>query len=111
MRLGKFKEGVAVYKQILKNNFPGEEIILDQIYHFNEQDFLKNNPDEIWSYFIIGFLKHKKEGELISSVEYFEKFLRNPNAIKYPLLVEEAKICMKEIDNKKYFPPDTSITQ
>lgn len=111
MRLGKFKDGIRVYKQILKNNFPGEKIILDKIYHFNEHDFLKDNPDEIWSYFIIGYLKHKKEGESISSVEYFENFLKNPNAIKYPLLVEEAKICMKEIDDKKYFPPDASITQ
>ncbi len=109
MRLGKFKDGIRIYKQILNNSFPGEKIILVQIYNFNEHDFVKNNPDEIWSHFIIGYLKHKKGNESISSIEYFEKFLKNPNAKKYPLLVEEAKACMKEIDDKKYFPPDSSI--
>lgn len=107
MRLGKFKDGIRVYKQIFKNNFPGEEITLGQVYDFNENKFLKNNPDEIWSYFIMGYLKYRKEEKPISSIEYFEKFLKNPNSIKYPLLVEEAKTCLKEIDDKQYFPPDS----
>jgi tetratricopeptide (TPR) repeat protein len=109
MRLGRFKDGIRIYKQILKNSFLGEEIILVQIYNFNENDFLKNNPNEIWSYFIIAYLKHKKGNESIAAIEYFEKFLKNPNAAKYPLLVEEAKACIKEIDDKKYFPSDSSL--
>ncbi len=60
--------------------------ILAQVFAFNLEQ-LQIQPDFYESYFIIGYLKYFKEGNLGEALEHFEKFLKRAGKIKkYRLL-------------------------
>lgn len=98
MYLEKYDKAVKVYKKIIENSYPGEESILKEVYIFNEK-ILENNPEKIQLYFILGYLKYKKDSNYPEAYDYFEKFLSKANN-KYDFLIEKAKSYKAELEQK-----------
>lgn len=91
MYMEKFDNALKVYKKIVNTSYIGEENTLVEIYKFNE-DFLEKHPEKIQSYFIIGYLKYKKESNYPDGLEYFEKFISaSDSQDKYSLLRKKAE--------------------
>lgn len=100
MYLEKFDEALKIYKKILENTYPNEDITLKEIFTFNE-NFLKAFPDKIQSYFIIGYLKYKKELNYPEALRNFEIFLdKSKNDQKLKVLSERAMSYKAELEQK-----------
>jgi len=65
---------------------------------FNEK-ILKSNPEKIQLYFILGYLKYKKDSNYPEAYDYFEIFLSKANN-KYDFLIEKAKSYKAELEQK-----------
>ena len=74
MYLGRFDKAIVVYNQIAEYSYETEPFTLAQVYSFNE-NLLKREPDKIQSYYILGLLKYRKDGNLPHALEYFETFI------------------------------------
>lgn len=97
MYMEKFEKALEVYSKIINISYDGEENVLKEIYEFN-QDFLKKHSEKIQSYFIIGYLKYKKESNYPDGLEYLEKFISVSNSQdKYRLLREKAEEYRREL--------------
>lgn len=97
MYLERFEEALKVYREIALTSYPGEEMALAEIYKFN-QVFLIKHPEKIQSYFIIGYLKFKKELNYPDGLVNMEKFLDSIGTQeKYDLLRAEAEKCQREL--------------
>jgi len=97
MYMERFDEALKVYNKIAEISYIGEENILIEIYKFNE-GFLKNHPDKIQSYFIIGFLKFKKELNYPDALEYLERFISESSSQdKYRILRDKAEEYDREL--------------
>jgi len=95
----KFDDALKVYEKIAKTSFLNEENILLEIYKFNE-DLLVKEPERIQSYFIIGFLKYKKESNYPDALDNLEKFLsKSVGKDKYQILRDRAETYEKELKN------------
>jgi tetratricopeptide (TPR) repeat protein len=91
MYMERFNDALKVYYKIAETSYIGEENILVEIYRFNET-FLEKHPDKIQSYFIMGFLKYKKELNYPGGLEYLEKFISaSVSDGKYRILNDKAK--------------------
>ncbi len=78
----------------------GEENTLIEIYEFNEK-ILKKEPKKIQSYFIIGFLKYKKESNYPDALVYLEKFISaSASQNKYQILRDKAEEYQRELKKK-----------
>jgi len=98
MYLEKYDKAVKVYKKIIKNSYPSEELTLKEVFIFNEK-ILKNNPEKIQLYFILGYLKYKKDSNYPEAYDYFEKFLSKANN-KHDFLIEKAKSYKAELEQE-----------
>ena len=98
MYLEKYDKAVKVYKKIVENSYPDEESTLKEIYIFIEK-ILKNNPEKIQLYFVLGYIKYKKDSNYPEAYDYFEKFLSKANN-KYDFLIEKAKSYKAELEQK-----------
>lgn len=98
MYLEKYDKAVKIYKKIIENSYPNEELTLKEVYIFNEK-ILENNPEKIQLYFILGYLKYKKDSNYPEAYDYFEKFLSKANN-KYDFLIEKAKSYKAELEQK-----------
>jgi len=99
MYLEKYDKAVKIYKKIIENSYPNEELTLKEVYIFNEK-ILKNNPEKIQLYFILGYLKYKKDSNYPEAYDYFEKFLSKATNNKYDFLIEKAKSYKAELEQK-----------
>lgn len=96
----KFSEALKHYRQIAKSKtYNGEERILLEVYDFN-QKFVQNNPDKIWSYFILGYLKWKRSHSNTDAERFFRNFLDAAEGkMQYQDLVNESEsFYINEID-------------
>lgn len=97
MYLEQFDKALEVYYEIENNSYDGEEFSLSQVYNFN-LSFIENNPDKIQSYFILGFLKLKKDGNYPESLELFTMFIKSAkDQKKYERLIELSNNYLKDI--------------
>ena len=97
MYMERFEEALKVYETIATTSFIAEHNILIEIYKFNE-DFLKKDPKRIQSYFIIGFLKYKKDSNYPDALDYFERFISaSKSQDKYRILSDKAEIYREEL--------------
>ena len=95
----RFDEALKVYEGIIDNSYFNEENTLVEIYKFNE-DFLKEHPKMIQSYFILGFLKYKKDLNYPAALEHFDKFIaESVSQPKYLVLRSRAEEYQKELKN------------
>lgn len=105
MYLEKFDEAIKLYNAIEKKTFKEEHTILAQVFMFNNSQ-IKVDPKFYQSWFILGFLKLKKEKNYPEALEYFDIFLQNAEGIrKYKPLIESARnhknFLMKEMNLNK----------
>jgi tetratricopeptide (TPR) repeat protein len=99
MYMEKFDDALKVYEKITKTVFLNEGNILLEIYKFNEE-FLGKEPGMIQSYFIIGFLKYKKDSNYPDALDNLEKFLsKSEGKDKYRILRERTETYVKELKN------------
>ena len=98
MYLEKYDKAVKVYKKIIENSYPGEESTLKEVYIFIE-NILKNNPDKIQLYFVLGYLKYRKDSNYPEAYDYFEKFLSKANN-NYDFLIVKVKSYKAELEHK-----------
>ncbi len=97
MYMERFDEALKVYYKIAETSYIGEENTLDEIYKFNEE-FLKTHPEKIQSYFIIGFLKYKKDLNYPDALGYLERFIsESTSQDKYRILNDKAQEYVKEL--------------
>lgn len=97
MYMERFPEALRVYDKIINTSFINEKAVLLQIYKFNK-DFLKKHPEKIQSYFIIGFLKYKKDLNYPEGLEYLEKFIsESTSKDKYRILKDNAEVYHREL--------------
>ena len=61
MYLERFDEALALYKDIERIEFPGEDRVLSEVLDFNKS-IITGSPRFYQSYFILGFLYLKKKG-------------------------------------------------
>lgn len=100
MYMEDFDSALKVYKDIANVSYQGEEQTLTQIYDFN-LDILRKHPKKVQSYFIIGFLKYRKESNCPSALEYFNKFLaKSKSDKKYSILRKKAVDYQERIKKK-----------
>ena len=91
MYMERFDKALKVYYKIADTSYVSEENTLIDIYKFNEE-FLQRYPEKIQSYFIIGFLKYKKESNYPDALEYFERFISaSASQDKYRILRDKAE--------------------
>ncbi len=98
MYLEKYDKAVKVYKKIIENSYPGEESTLKEVYEFND-NILKNNPEKVQLFFVLGYLKYKKDSNYPEAYDYFEEFLSKANN-KYDFLIEKAISYKAELEQK-----------
>lgn len=99
MYLEKFDRALSVYHEIVRNSFEGEEGILSQVYDFNAQ-LIQREPEKIQSYFILGFLKYKKEQNYPEALEYFQSFLDGAQSEdKFRSLINVAHSYKKQLES------------
>lgn len=97
MYMEKFEEALRVYEKIASTSFINEQNILIEIYAFNDE-LLKKEPSKVQSYFIIGFLKYKKESNYPGAWDYLDKFLlKSESDSKYRILRERAQTYKEEL--------------
>jgi len=97
MYMERFEEALKVYEKISNTSYLNEENILLEIYKFNEE-LLKKEPGKIQSYYILGFLKYKKDSNYPDSLDNFEKFLsKSASQEKYGILNEKAEKWKEEL--------------
>ena len=97
MYMERFPEALRVYDRIINTSFIDEESILVEIYKFNK-NFLEKHPEKIQSYFIIGFLKYKKDLNYPEGLEYLEKFIsESMSKDKYRILKDNAEVYCREL--------------
>jgi len=97
MYMERFEDALKVYEKIATTSFINEQNILLEIYKFNE-DSLKKESNRVQSYFIIGFLKYRKDSNYPDALDYFEKFLsKSDTQDKYRILREKAEIYKEEL--------------
>jgi tetratricopeptide (TPR) repeat protein len=105
MYRGKYGEALKVYNQIInpRNAYEEEINILNQVYEYNEK-YAQVIPDKPWPYFIIGFLKCKKEESAeVEGYEFLEKFLKGAKGKpEYKELVDVAQSCVTAIKKDKW---------
>lgn len=100
MYLEEFKKALLVYKKIIKNKYKGEALTVEEVCNFNN-NYLKTNPKNIQSLFILGLLKYKKQSNYPEALIYFEKFLDQANnQKKFEILIRETKNYQKELEEK-----------
>jgi tetratricopeptide (TPR) repeat protein len=101
MHLEQFDKALALYREISKYQYEGEEVTLSEVYKFNEEH-LQQHPEKIQSHFIIGYLKFKKSGNLGEALDFLEAFLieAQRKGGKYKNLVREATVCLNQIKQK-----------
>jgi len=97
MYLEKFEQALAVYRVISEYRYDGEEFILNDVYQFNE-DFIRQNPDQIQSLFILGYLKYKKDSNYAEAYSWFEKFLNKASPAKHQVLIQDAVSYKTELE-------------
>lgn len=98
MYLQKYEKAIKVYKKIIEYSYPGEETTLIEIYTFIK-DYLKNNPEKIQFYFVLGYLKYKKDSNYSDAYSYFDHFLIEANN-KYDFLKQKAQSYKFELEQK-----------
>ena len=97
MYMERFDEALKVYYKITETYYIDEENTLIEIYKFNEE-FLKTHPEKIQSYFIIGFLKYKKDLNYPDALEYLERFIsESASQDKYRILRDKAEEYEREL--------------
>ena len=69
--LGKHSEALKLYSEIENFKYEGEEITINQVIYFNESRLIEN-PNDLISNFILGFVYLKKIHNNPQSLEYFE---------------------------------------
>lgn len=102
MYLEQFEKALSLYRAIAHYQYDTEEIILEEVYNFNEQ-YIQKHPDKIQSLFIMGYLKFKKSGNLGEALELLEQFLeKSEGKSKYKSLFREATVCVNQIKQKMH---------
>lgn len=102
--LGKYEKGVKDYSRIAGLKYPDEEKIVDQCIEFNKE-LIKNEPQKIQSFFILGFLEHKKKKHLPAAQLYFESFIEKAESKEeYVFLLVRAKSYLGEIKKQQSIP-------
>ena len=97
MYMDRFDEALKIYYKIVDTSYIDEENTLIEIYEFNEE-FLRRHPEKIQSYFIIGFLKYKKESNYPDALEYLERFISaSASQDKYRILRYKAEEYQEEL--------------
>jgi len=100
MYLEEFEKAIYVYKKIIKGKYKGELLTVEEVCNFNI-NYLKTNPKNIQSLFIIGLLKYKKQFNYPEALLYFENFLEQAkNQGKYNILIQEVNKYKKELEDK-----------
>lgn len=63
------------------------------------ETLIRNEPDKIQSYFVLGYLLFKKSGNLPMALEHFQCFLKKAEGQpKFKSLIREAETCMQQIE-------------
>lgn len=99
MHLGSYEKALNLYRKISKTNNPSEERILAEVYQFNDE-YVQSRPSEVQCYFIVGYLKYKKESNYANSYSYFEKFIVNSDPVKHSFLLHKANVYKSELEHK-----------
>lgn len=99
LNMGKTQKALEIYKQIETRRYEGEESTLDQVFHF-DHDILKEDPYNVESLFIIGFLEYKKRGNYPQAHVYLSRAIESgSDHSRYDLLVKNAQEYLSEVEN------------
>ncbi len=97
MYLERFEEALKVYKKIAESSFINEIVVINEVIQFN-LNMVKNNPDFIQSYFILGYLFYKKLINIPEAYLHFEKYKKKAKSSKYVFLNKRVKSYFTELE-------------
>ena len=99
MYLERFEQGLRSLKKITTSSFKREEITLLDVNSFIKRQ-LKKEPDKFQLYFLLGYLKYRKEMNYPEAYGYFEEFKKHADTNKHKCLLQKANAYLKELEHK-----------
>jgi tetratricopeptide (TPR) repeat protein len=99
LQLGKIPNALIVYKDIARQEYEGEEKIVEQVYEFNTS-LLKHYPEQIGSHFILSFIDFHKLDDLPDALKHIELFLEKAKETSWQPLIKEANNLKRDIERE-----------
>jgi tetratricopeptide (TPR) repeat protein len=96
MYLERFEEALALFKDIERIDFPGEDRVLSEVLDFNKS-MITSSPKFYQSYFILGFLYLKKKGNYPEAFNYFDPLIGICKDQKFDIIIKTSGIYLDEI--------------
>lgn len=97
MFIEKFEDAIILYKEIVRFNFPNEDIVLTEILDFNK-NMISKYPKYYQSYFILGYLYYKKIVNYPQGFHYLDQFVTLCKESKFKSLIKMAENYLGELN-------------